>query len=108
MLFKKKKTAEKVQDDRNLIEMNSNTIEALLILAEGNSETINQLKYLKNQLMYLIPSDNTQILNYDKQIKNILGDLRIALTKSSGAEDKKATRLLTDVKQAIADRNVNL
>ncbi len=105
--FRKKKTADKVKDDRELVEANSKAIDALVILAEGNGEIIEELKELQIKLKYLIPSVNPKVVDCDKSIKNKIGDLRIALTKSDGETSKKAKNILTDIKLAIADRNTN-
>ncbi len=105
--FRKKKTADKVKDDRELVEANSKAIDALVILAEKNSEVIEKLKELQIKLKYLIPSLNPKVVDCDKIIKNKIGDMRIALTKSDGETTKKVTDMLTDIELAVADRNTN-
>lgn len=106
--FKKKKVVNKVKEDRELVESNSNAIEALIILAEDNIVIVNELKNLQEKLKYLIPSDDSKVVDYDKIIKNKIGDLRIILTKSDGEVTKKATDILTEIKLAVADRNTKL
>ena len=108
MFFRKKKIADKVKEDRELVEANSKAIEALIILANDNASVINELNNLQEKLKYLIPSDKSKVADYDKMIKNKIGDLRIVLTKSDGEVTKKATDILTDIKLAIADRNTKL
>ncbi len=106
--FRKKKVADKVKEDRELVGANSKSIEALIILAKDNVVIVNELQGLQEKLKYLIPSDNSKVVDYDKKIKNLIGDLRIVLTKSDGEANKKATDLLTEIKLAIADRNTKL
>ncbi len=106
--FKKKKVADKVKEDRELIEVNSKAIEALIILAKDNVDIVNELHVLQEKLKYLIPSDDSKIVDYDKAIKNKIGDLRIVLTKSDGEVTKKTTNIITDIKLVIADRNTKI
>ncbi len=106
--FRKKKVADKVKEDRELIEANNKAVEALIILANDKVVIVNELQGLKEKLKYLIPSDKLKVIDYDKSIKNKIGDLRIVLTKSDGEETKKATNILTDIKLAVADRNTKL
>lgn len=103
--FRRKKVADKVKEDRELVEANSKAIEALIILAKDNIVVVNELQGLQEKLKYLIPSDNSKVVDYDKAIKNKIGDLRIVLTKSDGEVTKKASDILTDIKLAVADRN---
>lgn len=106
--FRKKKIADKVKEDRELVESNSGAIEALVILAKNNEVIVNDLQDLQEKIKYLIPSDKSKVLECDKSIKNKIGDLRIVLTKSDGELTKKATDILTDIKLVIADRNTKL
>lgn len=106
--FRKKKVADKVKEDRELIESNSKAIDALFILAKDNVVIVNILQEVQEKLKYLIPSDKPKVSDYDKSIKNKIGDLRIILTKYDGEETKKAMNILTDIKLAIADRNAKL
>ena len=106
--FKKKKVADKVKEDRELVETNSKAIDALVVLAKDNVVIADELKALQEKLKYLIPSENSKVVDCDKTIKNKLGDLRIVLTKSDGESTKKANDILTDIKLAVADRNTKL
>ena len=97
--------ADVAKDDRELIATNAKSIEALIVLSEDNDEVIDELKDLQEKIKYLMPSTDAKVVDYDKKIKNLIGDLRIALTKSDGEETKKTTGIITDIKLAIADRN---
>lgn len=107
-VFRKTKVADKLKDDRLIIETNSKSIDALVVLAKENIEIVNELRDLQEELKYLIPSHNTKIVDYDKAIKNKIGDLRIALVKSNGEVTKKINEIIIDIKLAVADRNVKL
>lgn len=106
--FRKKKSADKVKEDRELIESNSRAVDALIILAKDNVDVISGLKELQKQIKYLIPSENRKVVDYDKTIGNKIGDLRIVLTKADGEVNKKVENLLTEIKLAIADRNAHV
>lgn len=108
MCFFRKKTTDKVKADRELVETNSKSIEALIILAQNDAATVSELKELQEKLKYLIPSDNSSVVDYDKAIKNKIGELRGALIESGGEITKKAAELLLEIKLAVADRNTEL
>ncbi len=100
--------AEKTLDDRELIAENSKAVEALFVLAEDNASLVEELKALQEKLKYLMPSDDSKVTEYDKKIKNLIGDMRIALTKSDGEDSKKTDAILTDLKLAVADRSAKM
>ena len=108
MFGRKKKAAQHTLEDRELVADNAQKIDALKVLAEGNEEFLKTLTELQEKLKYLIPSDEPKVYDADKKIGNLLGDLRIALTKSDGEDNKKTASLLADVKLAIVDRNGKL
>ncbi|MDE6474047.1 MAG: hypothetical protein K2L70_03005 [Clostridia bacterium] len=107
-IFKKKNVADKVKDDRELISLNAKSIDSLIVLAKDNRDMTSQLKELREKIAYLIPSDNSKVVDYDKSIKNKIGDLRIALTKSNGETSKKTDETICDIQLTIADRNARL
>lgn len=108
-IFRKRKSvAEKTLDDRELVATNSKAMDALVVLAKDNEDIIEELKSLQETMKYLVPSDDSKVIDYDKKIKNLIGDMRIALTKSDGEDSKKTDELLTDLKLAIADRNTKV
>lgn len=106
--FKKKKPVDRVKADRDLVETNAKTVEALVILAQGNAEVEAQLRELQEKLKYLIPTEDPKVYDCDKGIRNKLGDLRIALTKADGESSKKVQECITEIKLAMADRNVKV
>lgn len=108
LFFKKKKSSDRSKEDRDLIQSNSQSIDALIILAKDRASLISDLKALQEKLKYLIPSDQAKIIDYDKTIRNKLGDLRIALTKSDDELSKKVSNILTEIQLAIADRNARM
>ncbi len=94
------------KEDRDLIAANAASVEALLVLAENNAELISELKELQEKIKYLMPSVKDDVFELDKKITNLIGDLRIALTKTDGEEDKKTENLVKQIKLTIADRGV--
>ena len=109
-LFFKKKNSVKSAEDKDLVSENERSVDALIILAEQakDEEFVEQLKQLKEQIKYLIPSTEDKVRDYDKKIKNLLGDLRIALVKGDSEITVKANNILTQIKLAIADRNTKI
>ena len=104
--FKKKKESVKNTEDRELIEMNSKMVDALIVLS-SNEEFDEQLKDLKEKLKYLVPSTDEKVLKGDKKIKEALQDLKIALSKNGDVEENaKVKNLFKDVEVLIAERNM--
>jgi len=103
--FKKKNNADKTKEDRELISENAKAIDALIVLAGDNQDFVNKLKELQEKLKYLIASSDSKIFDFDKLIKNKIGDLRILLTKSEGNLSKKEINALQDIELTIVDRN---
>lgn len=106
--FGKKKVADKTKADRELIETNSKAIDTLIVLAKSNDELIASLRELQEKLKYLVPTDNSKVVDYDKTIKNKIDDLRIALSKGDSADSRKVSNLVADINCAISDRNTRL
>ena len=104
-LFGVKNKSEKVLSDRELISENQKSIDAIIILAEDSRQLIASLNEIKEQIKYLTPSDDSKVIDFDKDIKGYLEDLRTAITKS---DDEKTQSLFKQIKLAIADRNVKL
>lgn len=107
-LFGKKKISVKIGNDRELISENAKAIDSLVILAGSNDALVRQLREIQETLKYLIPSDEDKVYDFDKKIKNLIEDMRIALVKADGETSKKAGDVLMQLKLAISDRNVKL
>lgn len=107
-LFRKKRVSEKIGNDRELIIENERAIDALIILAADNEKIVNELKGIKEKLKYLTPSEDGKIYDFDKKIKNLIEDMRIALVKADGETSKKVENALLQLKLTIADRNTKL
>lgn len=107
-LFKKKKVAEKVKKDRELISENERAIEALVILCKDNEEIAAELKSMQEKLKYLTASEDGKIYDFDKKIKNLIEDMRIALVKADGETSKKVENALLQLKLTVADRNAKI
>lgn len=106
--FRKRKIAEKNQDDRELIAVNCKSVEALIVMAKDNVDIIETLKELQEKIKYLTPSNKSQVLDYDKLIKNKIDDLRVVLIKFDSAVKSDVEKLLMDIKVTVADRNTKL
>ena len=108
MLFGKKKTADVVKQDREDIATNASKMDALIVLAGDNVEVKKEMEELKEQLKYLRPSEDSKVNDYEKKIKNLIDDLKIALNKSDGESTDKAKKLIKNIKLAIAERNAKI
>ena len=106
--FKKRKIAEKTQDDRELIAINFKAVDALIALAKDDADMIEALKDLQEKIKYLIPSNSSKVIDFDKHIKHKIDDLRVVLIKSDSAVKSDVEKLIVDIKVVIADRNTQL
>lgn len=100
-----KKNNDKVLNDRNLIEECEKAMETLIILAESDENLVSNLRVLKEKIKYLVPSNEEKIYEFDRRIKNLIEDMRIALVKADRESMKKLKLILADLRIAIVDRN---
>ncbi len=100
-----KKNNDKILNDRNLIEECEKAIDTLIILGEADDELTSNLKIIKEKVKYLVPSNDEKIYEFDKRIKNLIEDMRIALVKADRESMKKLRLILADLRIAIVDRN---
>ena len=109
LILSRKKSAPNDPDaDLRLINENTKFVEVLLVQAEDNEEVVKELKELQETLKYLKPSRDKKVYDYDKKIKDNLGDLKIAFTKTDGEGSKKTVQLIKDIKILVAERNTNV
>lgn len=107
-LFGKKKASVKIGNDRELINENTKSFDALIILAEGNEVLVQQLKEIQEKIKYLIPSDDDMIAYFDKKIKKLIDEARSALARADGETSRRVENALTQIKLTISDRNAKL
>ena len=107
-IFGKKKMSVKVRNDRELIGENEKAVDALIILAGDNESLVQQLQEIKEKIKYLLPSEDGKVYDFDKKIKNLIEDTRIALVKADGEASKKVDNALLQIKLVISDRNAKL
>lgn len=105
MFFKKKKSlTETNREDRKLIESNAKSFETLLILSKNESFK-KELTRVQGKVKFLTPSTIEKVFNFDKKIKEAIGDLKISLTKDGDTESNlKAIKLLQDIEILITER----
>ena len=106
--LRKKKASVKTGSDRELISENAKAADALIILAGDNEALVQQLQAMQEKIKYLLPSDDGKINDFDKKIKNLIEDARIALVKADGEASKKIDNALLQIKLVISDRNAKL
>lgn len=100
-----KKNNDRILNDKNLIEESEKAIDTLMILGEDDENLISNLKVIKEKVKYLAPSDDEKIYEFDKRIKNLIEDMRIALVKADRESIKKIKQILAELRIAIVDRN---
>ena len=100
-----KKNNDKALNDRNLIEECEKAMETLIILGESDENLVSNLRVLKEKIKYLVPSNEEKIYEFDRRIKNLIEDMRIALVKADRESMKKTKQILADLRIAIVDRN---
>jgi hypothetical protein len=83
----------------------SSTANLLIQYAEG-TEHIHKVRYLKEEIEYLLPIETEAIKALDKKINNALDDLKILLYTNRDPYRVKAK--LTDLKQLLDERNTKI
>lgn len=111
LIVKKKKgnktEKEVVNDSKDLVAANAQTIEVLLVLADGKEDLCRELREMQDKLKYLTPSTDERVKQIDEKIRGELGDLKIELSKKKPEDkDDKAAAHLDNIRVKIAERSV--
>lgn len=105
MFVKKRKMATDNKEDRKLIEINSKSIDILLVITENN-KLQEELQKIQEEIKFLIPSSDGKILDFDKKIKIQIEDMKILFTKNTdGKMEYKIHNAMQELKILIAERN---
>lgn len=108
MCFKRKVKVEYFEVDRKLIMELSATIGSLLELdkVNFNKKYKNELIEIRNQITYLSPRHNSEVLIIDNKIKDKLYDLKILLYKKDEIRDSEIASIILDINVLIKDRAI--
>lgn len=115
-LFKKKRIDKRneedlgkqsIIEDRATIKNNVDSIEVLIAMVSDKEEIVSKLRKMQETIKYLNPSQEEEIHKMDQKIGNLLGDVKILLSKSE-LNSEKLEQSITDINVAIADRNLKL
>lgn len=100
LFFKKKSKAESNKKDRDLIEANSQKMDALIVLAE--EELKQDLEKIKEEIKYIIPLTDDKAYKMDEKMRNLIDDIKIELVKDKSTV--KVANLIKDLRVMIAER----
>ncbi len=100
LFFKKKSKAESNKKDRDLIEANSQKMDALIVLAE--EELKQDLEKIKEEIKYIIPLTDDKAYKMDEKMRNLIDDIKIELVKDKSTI--KVANLIKDLRVMIAER----
>lgn len=100
LFFKKKSKAESNKKDRDLIEDNSQKMDALIVLAD--EELKKDLEKIKEEIKYIIPLTDDKAYKMDEKMRNLIDDIKIELVKDKSAV--KVANLIKDLRVMIAER----
>ena len=100
LFFKKKSKAESNKKDRDLIEANSQKMDALIVLAE--EELKQDLEKIKEEIKYIIPLTDDKAYKMDEKMRNLIDDIKIELVKEKSTV--KVANLIKDLRVMIAER----
>ena len=103
-IFKKKASVQNTMD-RELIEKNSGSVDALIVLAYDDAMKA-KLKALKEQIKYIMPLVDEKAYNMDKKVSALIGDIKIELSKYNGEEKVavKINNLVKELEVLVAER----
>ena len=100
LFFKKKSKAESNKKDRDLIEANSQKMDALIVLAE--EELKQDLEKIKEEIKYIIPLTDDKAYKMDEKMRNLIDDIKIELVKDKSTV--KVANLIKDLRVMIEER----
>lgn len=116
MCFRKRiKTADLVKEDREKIYSNSKFIQTIIARCNDAPNLVEKLKDLQEKLKYLIPSQKSEVFDYEKAIEKKIIELNRAMMSCAvdtekADEDfyKKINNFIIDIYVLMADRNTIL
>lgn len=103
--FSKPKKKELLAESRELIDSNVRTLSVCNELAEDEADIAQKVAAAYDAVRYSTPSASVSVMQADKKINALAGDLKIALTKGRDRDLKHAEEILRDIEIAVAERN---
>ncbi len=103
--FSKPNKKELLADSRERIADNERTLAVCKELAEDDTELDRKVALVYDAVRYMTPSASASVMQCDKKIFALAGDLKIALTKGRDRDIAHAESILRDIDVAIVERN---
>lgn len=89
--------------NKKMIEQNECNIGVLIVMADDN-EIKNDLERIKDIIKYIEPVSAGKAMELDKKIANIIGDIKIILSKEKNFE--KIKDLIKKIEVCVAERKM--
>ena len=103
--FSKPDKKDLLAESRERIENNERTLAVCKELAEDDTELEQKVARVYDAVRYMTPSASAAVMQCDKKIFALAGDLKIALTKGRDRDISHAESILRDIDVAIVERN---
>lgn len=105
LCFSKPKKKQLLAESRERIQANVRTLAVCLELSDDEAETEPHIKRVYDDVSYMTPSALVAVMQLDKKINALAGDLKIALTKGKERDVAKALAILRDLELIVVERN---
>ncbi len=110
MLFSKKskRSDDTLKDNKKTIDYNAALIDVLIVMVDDESIKA-KFEEIKHNMLYLETSYNDKVIQADKKIGDMIGDIKVAINKAQKTNDYAETNsLINKLEQLIAERNAYL
>lgn len=100
-----KSRTELLQESRNRVAVNQQSVEVLYVLAEGKQDNIAEFQKIQEKLKYLTPSAEESVKEIDEKIHADLEECKSVLEdQTDEAQDEKLKNLIRTINADIALR----
>ena len=100
---KKKKIGVTYSEDRKTLLLAAQEVEVLMVL-DRNKLYEEELKSLKDALLYTSPRDNQEVFDMDLKIRDKVGDLKLILNKDNDIHDDNIEKIIQTMFVMIKER----
>ena len=103
-IFKKKTIGVTYSQDRKTLLLSAQEVDVLMVL-DRHKLYGQELKEMKDMLLYLSPRENQEVFEIDMKIRDKIGDLKLILNKEKDVEDDNVENIIRNIFVMIKERD---
>lgn len=103
-IFKKKTIGVTYSQDRKTLLLSAQEVDVLMVL-DRHKLYEQELKEMKDMLLYLSPRENQEVFEIDMKIRDKIGDLKLILNKDKDVEDDNVENIIRNIFVMIKERD---